>query len=172
MLSTTQIKYSIKKFTWLYSTKYVHVLNIRHTSCNYDKIHTLTSDSSIFWVGTVMNTKWVTATVHKSGLSPSTGYLVQKNGSCTSAKVGTGPGNCTCEDKFREWGKLLLRNMWDQLTSKIVNAQINLITSSVNYSGSHSFCFSQPSLVHRPISLFDWPGYEAIVSPSHKTSLH
>ena len=33
-------------------------------------------DSSIFKVGTVMITKWVTATVDKSSLSPSTGHLV------------------------------------------------------------------------------------------------
>ena len=61
-----------------------------------------TGDPSIFRVRAIMNAKWVTATVHKSGLSPSTGYLVQKNGSSSLAKVGTGPGNCTCGDKFSE----------------------------------------------------------------------
>ena len=53
-----------------------------------------TCDSSIFMVTTIMNTKWVAGTVHKSGLIPSTGNLVQKNGSCSLAKVGTRPGNC------------------------------------------------------------------------------
>ena len=45
-----------------------------------------------------MNAKRVTATVHKSGLSSSTGHLVQKNGSCSPAKVGKGPSNCTCAE--------------------------------------------------------------------------
>ena len=53
-------------------------------------------DPSIFKVGTVVITKWVTGTVHKSGLSSSTGYLVQKNGSSSPAKESTESGNCTC----------------------------------------------------------------------------
>ena len=65
-------------------------------------MHTLTGDPSIFKVETVMKAKWVAMTVDKSGLIPSTGYLVQKNGSCSLAKVGMGPGNCTCGDKFRD----------------------------------------------------------------------
>ena len=60
---------------------------------------TLTGHSSILKVGAVMNAKRVTATVHKSGLSPSAGHLVQKNGSCSPAKVGKGPSNCTCAEK-------------------------------------------------------------------------
>ena len=62
--------------------------------------HTLTGDSSIFKMRTVMNAKWITGTVHKSGLSPSTANLVQKNGSSSTAKVGKWSGNCTCGDKF------------------------------------------------------------------------
>ena len=62
--------------------------------------HTLTGNSSILKVRTVMDAKWVTGTVHKSELSPSAGYLVQKNGSSSLTKEGTGPGNCTCGDKI------------------------------------------------------------------------
>ena len=65
--------------------------------------HTLTGDSSIFNVGTVMNAKWVARTVHQSGLIPSAGHLVQKNGSSSLAKVGTGRGNRTCGDKFTSY---------------------------------------------------------------------
>ena len=65
-------------------------------------IHTCAGDSSIFRVGTVVNAKWVTATVHKSRLIPSTPQLVQKNGSSSPAKVSAMPGNCTCGDKFNE----------------------------------------------------------------------
>ena len=61
-----------------------------------------TGDSSIFRVDTVMNTKAATATVHKSSLSPSTGHIVQKNGSSSLAKERTRPGNCTCGNKFIE----------------------------------------------------------------------
>ena len=61
--------------------------------------NTLTDDSSVFRVVTVMNTKWITATVHKFGLLPSTDHIVQKNGSSSLAKVGTRPGNCTCWDE-------------------------------------------------------------------------
>ena len=66
-------------------------------------MHTLTGDSSIFRVGTVMNAKWVAATVHKSGLIPSTGHLVQKNGSCSPTKVSSRPSNCICGDNFAAW---------------------------------------------------------------------
>ena len=65
--------------------------------------HTLTGDSSIFNVGTVMNAKWVAGTVDNSGLIPSTGHLVQKNGSCSPTKVSSRPSNCICGDHFAAW---------------------------------------------------------------------
>ena len=65
-------------------------------------IHTCAGDSTIFRVGTVVNAKWVARTVHKSGLSPSTPQLVQKNGSSSPTKVSTRAGNCTCEERFIE----------------------------------------------------------------------
>ena len=61
-----------------------------------------TDDSSIIRVVTVMNTKWVTATVHKSGLRPSTLHIVQKKGSSSLAKVGTRLGDGTLGDKYAE----------------------------------------------------------------------
>ena len=64
--------------------------------------HTLTCDSSIIRVVTVMNAKWVTVTVHQSGLSPTAVHIIQKNGSSSLAKVGPRLGNCTYEDKFTE----------------------------------------------------------------------
>ena len=67
---------------------------------------TLTGDSSIFRVGTVMNAKWVTRTVHQSGLSPTALHIVKKNGSSSLTKVGKGPSNCTCAEKYIEWGNI------------------------------------------------------------------
>ena len=61
--------------------------------------NTLTDDSSISRVATVMNTKRVSATIHKFGFLPSTDHIVQKNGSSSLAKVCTPLGNCTCWDK-------------------------------------------------------------------------
>ena len=84
---------------------YTYLLTVRiyiycNTTMKETRQHTLTGDSSIFKMRTVMNTNWVTGTVHKSGLSPRTANLVQKNGSCSLTEVSTGPGNCTCGDKF------------------------------------------------------------------------
>ena len=89
----------------------------------YVHIHTLlTGDSSIFKVRTVMNTKWVTRTVHKSGLSPSTAHLVQEDGSSSPAKVGTGPGNCTCGDKSTLKQISILKHNYDVITHAIESA--------------------------------------------------
>ena len=60
---------------------------------------TLTGDSSIFRVDTVMNAKWITRTVHKSGFSASTLHIVKKNGSSSLTKEGKGPSNCACAEK-------------------------------------------------------------------------
>ena len=79
-------------------------------------MHTLTDDSSIFRVCTVMNTKWVTATVHKSGLSPSTGHIVQKNGSSSPTKESTRPGNCTCREQIYSQTHRVVKN-----TQKIIS---------------------------------------------------
>ena len=49
-----------------------------------------------------MNAKWVTATAHKSGLSPTAGNVVQNNGSSSLAKVGPKSGNGTLGDKYTE----------------------------------------------------------------------
>ena len=78
------------KYAWFYTvTDFVEII----------WSNTLTDDSSVFRVVTVMNTKRVTATVHKFGLLPSTDHIVQKNGSSSLAKVCTPLGNCTCWDK-------------------------------------------------------------------------
>ena len=86
--------------TLIVLTEQMYVYFYFNTTMKETRQHTLTGDSSIFKVRTVVNTKCVTGTVHKSELSPSTAHLIQKNSSSSLAKEGTGPGNSTCGDKF------------------------------------------------------------------------
>ena len=97
-------------------------------------MHTLTGHSSIFRVGTVMNAKWVTGTVHKSCLIPSTPQLVQKNGSSSLAEVGTRPGNCTCEENSQSEGELK--------QNVICNLLEALTTSSAQLTMQSQFCLT------------------------------
>jgi len=108
-------------------------------------MHTLTGDSSIFIVGTVVDAKWVTGTVHESRLIPSTPQLVQKNGSSSPTKVSTRPGNCTCGDKFTEW-----RRTQTECYMQFIGG---LTTSSVSTANQSQFCLAIVCMQYVPMYL-------------------
>ena len=114
---------------------------------------TLTGDSSIFKMRTVMNTKWVARTIHQSGLSPSTAHLIQKNGSSSTAKVGKWSGNCTCGEK----------NLLSEETSLLRNRHI--VYSSVShaeiiyYNDTYSSLLSTTRNQSYPLTIISCVGF-------------
>ena len=58
---------------------------------------TLTSDTSIFIVCTVVYSKSSVRTVKKSCLSAGAEQIIQENGASSLAKAGIGKCNCTCK---------------------------------------------------------------------------
>ena len=61
---------------------------------------TLTFNTSIFKVGTVMNASSIAGTVLKPGLCSNTPHIVIHNGSSSLTKISKGAGNCTCRNKL------------------------------------------------------------------------
>jgi len=60
--------------------------------------HTLTSDTGIFRMDTIVNTNSTVRAVPKSGLSAIAGHIIQQDGSSSLAKCSRGEGCCTCEE--------------------------------------------------------------------------
>ena len=60
--------------------------------------HTLTSDTGIFRMGTIVNTNSTVRAVPKSGLSSTAGHIIQQDGSSSLAKCSRWEGCCTCEE--------------------------------------------------------------------------
>ena len=77
------------------------------------KLLTLTSDTSIFKVCTVMNSKWVARAVYKSGFPTTAIYIVQKDGTSSLTKLCKWNSSCSCGPKFaNSWTKLLQSEEW------------------------------------------------------------
>ena len=65
--------------------------------------------TSILWMGTVMWTNSIVATVKQSGFSSSALHIVQKNGSSSLAIESTGVCSCTCKTAKRFY---LMHTSW------------------------------------------------------------
>ena len=90
---------------WIYdshiSQMSIHPLDV-HT---WWSSHYLACDSSVLWMGTVVDTHTIVGTVNESCLTTSALDIIQKNTSSSLAKEGTTSCNSTCR-QFRTWDPL------------------------------------------------------------------
>ena len=81
--------------------------------------HTLTSDTGIFRMATIVNANSTVRAVPKPGLSAIAGHIIQQDGSSSLAKCSRGEGCCTCQSVVYTHSTVSNSNTFNEEQSKI-----------------------------------------------------